>query len=172
MEWYENLINFAKQRLSIVSWFFICSTILLFTPKKYLALINLETLVDALGPIIGMIFVLSGVLLGVNFFVYCKNQFAAYKTRKQRKGLLKKLIELAEIDELESGFKSLQDCISWSNLVAPLLRFNQQYYANFMVSAHQINNVGISNRLASSLVNTMKSQLDMAIEELDHDLGK
>lgn len=86
-----------------------------------------------------------------------------------KKALLKKLEELYSVKEVKDGFPSQQACINWSNKVAPLLKFNQQYYLNFIQNAHKMN-----LRLFSSAIETafkiMVSQLQMAIEELKMEL--
>jgi len=169
--WYDNLIDFVKQKISVVFWFFICSVILLFSSDKFLKLIYLDVFVNYVGPIIGFIFIASGALLLINLFILGKNKFIRHKEIERKKKLLKELRELFEIEELTSRFKSQEDCISWSNLVAPLLKFNEQYYANFVSNSHQINIIGFSGTRFGSLVNIMKSQLEMAIVELKNELN-
>ena len=169
-EWYDKLIDFANQKISVVFWFFICSVILLFTPDKFLKLIYLDYVVNYIGTIIGFIFIASGVLLLINLFIWGMNKYIKQKETESKRKLLKKLTKLFEIDELANGFKSQNECIKWSNMVAPLLRFNEQYYVNFMTNSHQINVFGLSSRRSGALVNTMKSQLEMAIKELENDL--
>ena len=82
-----------------------------------------------------------------------------------KKLLLKKLEELFQIKKVRGGFKSQQDAISWSNKVAPLLQFNQQYYVNFMQNAYNLN-LNLSSYTIIPSLNIMKSQIEMAIEEL------
>lgn len=171
LDWYDKLVDFAKQKISVVFWFFICSAILLFSPDKLLKLIYLDVVVSYIGPILGFVFLASGILLLINTFIWCKNKYLKHKEIESKKKILNELIELFEIEEVTSGFKSQDDCIKWSNLVAPLLRFNEQYYANFIANSHRINNIGISGRTAGSLVNTMKSQVEMAITELENELN-
>lgn len=67
--------------------------------------------------------------------------------------------------EVTDGFKSQQAAISWANKVAPLLQFNQQYYVNFMQNAHNLN-LNLSSYTIIPSLNVMKSQIEMAIEEL------
>ena len=166
LDWYDKLVDFSKQKIRFVFWFFICSVVLLFSPDESLKLIYLDVVVSTIGPVIGFIFLGSGILLLINLFIYGKNKFIKSKDVKSKKKLLKDLTELYEIETVTSGFKSQQDCIKWSNSVAPLLKFNEQYYANFMTSSHTINNEGIRGDLPASLFNTMKSQVEMAIAEL------
>ncbi|MDD5129721.1 MAG: hypothetical protein PHS66_01520 [Candidatus Omnitrophica bacterium] len=80
-------------------------------------------------------------------------------------GILKKLQDLYNIEEVEKGFPSQQACIDWSNKVAPLLKFNEQYYYNFIQNAHKIN-LPLSSYTLKPAFNIMKSQVQMAIEEL------
>lgn len=83
------------------------------------------------------------------------------------KKLLQKLKTLSEMKEVKEGFPSQQACIDWANKVAPLLKFNQQYYVNFIQNAHKMN----LNLTAYALVpafNIMVSQLQMAINELEN----
>lgn len=82
-----------------------------------------------------------------------------------KKILLKKLEDLFQKKEIAEGFKSQQDAISWSNKVAPLFKFNQQYYKNFIQNAHNLN-LNISSYTIIPSFNIMKSQIEMAIEEL------
>jgi hypothetical protein len=82
-----------------------------------------------------------------------------------KKVLLQKLEKLFNIKELSEGFKSQQDAISWSNKVAPLLQFNPQYYHNFIQNSHKLN-LSLSSYTLKPAFNIMKSQLEMAIEEL------
>lgn len=126
IDWYDKLIDFAKQNISVIFWFFICSVVLLFSPDKFLTLIYLDVFVNYVGPIIGFIFIASGALLLINLFIWGKNKFIRHKEIERKKKLLKELRELFEIEELITGFKSQEDCIRWSNLVAPLLKFNEQ----------------------------------------------
>lgn len=79
--------------------------------------------------------------------------------------LLKKLEDLFQKKEITEGFKSQQDAISWSNKAAPLLKFNQQYYINFIQNAHNLN-LNLSSYTIIPSLNIMKSQIEMAIEEL------
>lgn len=82
-----------------------------------------------------------------------------------RKVILKKLEELYHQEEVSKGWPSQQSCIEWSNKVAPLLKFNQQYYINFMQNAHNLN-LNLSSYSTTPALNIMKSQIRMAIEEL------
>ncbi|MCH7928717.1 MAG: superinfection exclusion B family protein [Candidatus Dadabacteria bacterium] len=172
LDWYDKLVDFAKQKISVVFWFFICSAILLFSPDKLLELIYLDVVVSYIGPVIGFIFLASGILLLINLFIYGKNKYIKSNEVKSKKKLLKELKELYEIEAVNSGFKSQKDCIMWSNSVAPLLKFNEQYYANFMTNSHAINNQGMRGDLPASLFNTMKSQVEMAITELENELSE
>jgi|GEM_PF-6000236 len=172
MGWLEKLINFAKQKPIIVFWFFICSTLLLFTPNNYLRIINLDGLANDIAPLTGLIFLLSGVMALIHTFNSGKQYVQKRRELKQKRHILAQLRNLYSIIEVKSGFKSQQDCISWSNKIAPLLKFNEQYYSNFLQSSHRLNIENISGDLATSLFRTMTSQVEMAIEELKNDLGK
>lgn len=82
-----------------------------------------------------------------------------------KKQILKKLEELYNIKEVKEGFSSQQACINWANKVAPLLKFNQQYYYNFLQNAHKIN-LPLSSYTLGPALKVMESQVQMAIEEL------
>lgn len=86
-----------------------------------------------------------------------------------RKNILKKLAELYNIKEVKEGFPSQQACIDWSNKVAPLLKFNKQYYYNFIQNAHKMN-LNISSYTLGPAFKIMVSQVQMAIEELKIDI--
>jgi hypothetical protein len=83
----------------------------------------------------------------------------------KRKELLKKLEELYNLKEVKDGFATQQACIKWSNKVAPLLKFNNQYYLNFVQNAHKMS-LPLSSYTLEPAFNIMVSQLQMAIEEL------
>lgn len=84
----------------------------------------------------------------------------------EKKLLFKKLTDLFELEELNKGFKSQDAAISWSNKVAPLLKFiNPQYYSNFIHNSHKLN-LNLSNYTTIPTLKIMKSQIEMAIEEL------
>ena len=82
-----------------------------------------------------------------------------------KKTLLSKLEELYGVKEVIDGFPTQQACIDWSNKVAPLLKFNQQYYINFIENAHKMN-LSLSSCTLEPAFRIMVSQLQMAIEEL------
>lgn len=85
------------------------------------------------------------------------------------KALLNKLERLYSIKEVKGGFPSQQACLDWSNKVAPLLKFNDQYYKNFIANAHKMN-LGLSSFTLEPAFKIMVSQLQMAIEELKNDI--
>jgi hypothetical protein len=83
-----------------------------------------------------------------------------------KKELLKKLEALFKIKELKESFKTQADIISWANKVAPILLFvNQQYYLNFIQNSHKLY-LNLSSYTIIPAFNIMKSQVEMAIEEL------
>ncbi len=79
--------------------------------------------------------------------------------------LLEKLEALYNMDKVKKRFASQQDCIDWGNKVAPLLKFNSQYYYNFLQNLHKMNSPLSSYTLGPAL-NAMVSQVQKAIEEL------
>jgi hypothetical protein len=86
-----------------------------------------------------------------------------------KKALLLKLEELFGVPEVREGFPSQEACIDWANKVAPLLKFNQQYYINFSQNAHKMN-LPLSSYSLEPAFKVMVSQLQMAIEELRVDI--
>jgi hypothetical protein len=82
-----------------------------------------------------------------------------------KKKLLQKLKTLLE---MKDGLSSKQACIDWANKVAPLLKFDQQYYVNFLQNAHKIN-LNLSSYALVPAFNIMVSQLQMAINELENE---
>ncbi|MBU4467672.1 MAG: toll/interleukin-1 receptor domain-containing protein [Candidatus Omnitrophica bacterium] len=85
-----------------------------------------------------------------------------------KKSILQKLEELFNLKEVRDGFPSQEACIDWANKVAPLLKFSQQYYYNFMQNAHKIN-LPLSSYTLGPALKVMVSQVQMAIEELKLD---
>jgi len=83
----------------------------------------------------------------------------------KKKTILKKLEELYQVEEVSGGFPSQEACIAWSNKVAPLLKFNDQYYINFLENAHKMN-LNLSSFSLEPAFRIMVSQVQMAIEEL------
>lgn len=82
-----------------------------------------------------------------------------------KKKILEKLEELYDMKEVKVGFPSKQACIDWCNRVAPLLKFNKQYYLNFLQNSHKMN-LSLSSHTLVPAHNIMVSQVKMAIEEL------
>lgn len=82
-----------------------------------------------------------------------------------KKLILKKLEEMFSMKEVTKGFKTQDDCLNWANKVAPLLMFNEQYHINFLECSHKLN-LNISGLLAAQIFRIMRSQVQMAIEEL------
>lgn len=88
----------------------------------------------------------------------------------EKKDTLAKLEDLFRMPEVSSGFPSKQAGLSWANRVAPLLRFNPQYHASFLHYL-QIVSLNVSNYTAAPAFQNMLNQVEMAIEELKHDLA-
>jgi hypothetical protein len=88
----------------------------------------------------------------------------------QKKETLAKLEELFRMPEVSSGFPSKQAGLSWANRVAPLLRFNPQYHELFLHYL-QIVSLNVSNYTTAPPFQNMLNQVEMAIEELKHDLA-
>jgi len=81
-----------------------------------------------------------------------------------KKAILRKLKTL--LRQAKAGFKSQDDAISWSNKTAPLLKWvSSQYYFNFIAYSHKLN-LQLSSFTLVPALNIMKSQIEMAIEEL------
>jgi|GEM_PF-4630327 len=87
-----------------------------------------------------------------------------------KKETLQRLEELFRAREVTDGFPSQRECLSWANKVAPLLRFNQQYYQTFLYYLQVISR-DISIYTAEPAFRTMQSQVEMAIEELRIDIA-
>lgn len=121
-------------------------------------------------PYIAICFIVFFVFGGGQFIKRIVDYFRDKKvhTRRltERRSLLLKLEELYNMKEVKEGWKTQKDCINWSNKVAPLLQFNNQYYTNFVAYAHRINIPGLSSLTIEPAINIMLSQLQMAIEEL------
>jgi len=86
-----------------------------------------------------------------------------------KKKILEKLEALFNLDEVKKGFASQEDCIDWGNKVAPLLKFNPQYYYNFLQNQHKMN-LPLSSYTLGPALNVMRSQVQMAIEDLKAEL--
>jgi len=83
--------------------------------------------------------------------------------------ILEKLEALYNLGEVRKGFASQKDCIDWCNKVAPLLKFNHQYYYIFLFYLRKMN-LQLSSLSLEPTFNIMTSQVQMAIEELKIDL--
>ncbi len=88
----------------------------------------------------------------------------------EKKETLANLEELFRMPEVTSGFPSQQAGLSWANQVAPLLRFNPQYHEPFLHYL-QIVSLNVSNYTAAPAFRNMLNQVEMAVEELRHDLA-
>jgi hypothetical protein len=88
----------------------------------------------------------------------------------EKKERLARLEQLFRIPEVTSGFASKEAGLSWANRVAPLLNFNPQYHEPFLHYL-QIVSLNVSNYTAAPAFRNMLNQVEMAIEELKHDLA-
>lgn len=172
LSWYDKLIDFAKQKSSIVVWFFLCSAALLFTPNDYLKVLHLNDLPEYIESILGFILLISCILIIIHIVIWGKSKYAHHTDVMKTKKVLLKLKNLSSTEELEAVYKSYDAIISWANRVSPLLKFNEQYYVNFAENAHKINIKGLSVQLYETYWNIMKSQVEMAIAELENELNK
>ncbi len=174
MQWFVKLLDFATKTTTLIACVFLCSAILLFSPQQYLRLIRLDKLVETFGPevwpILGLLFLLSGVLIAIKLSIFCKNQYDKFIDRKRKKERLSQLTELSRT--ASSGLRSYEDRIRWATSVAPLLKFNEQYYLNFTENFHHINNENAPPTFIKPIIITMKSEVDKAIADLGHELGK
>lgn len=84
--------------------------------------------------------------------------------------ILNQLKQLLSIKELSEGFKTQQDCIDWSNNVAPLLKFNEEHYQAFKDRCSIINTIGLPGQLQGSALNQMISIAKQAFLELEYNL--
>lgn len=169
---YDKLIDFAQQKNKNVVWVFLCSSVLIFVPKSYLKVLNLNDLHEYIEVIVGFIFLISCILIIINITIWGQSEYADHRDVIKRKKLLLKLRNLSAAKELEGAIESFDTLISWSNRVAPLLEFNEQYYFDFSEAASRMNTKNLSKGLYGSAWNVMKSQLEMAIEKLKNELGE
>jgi hypothetical protein len=82
-----------------------------------------------------------------------------------KKLLLKKLEELFSLLRGEGGFRTCDKVSNWANKVAPLLKFNEQYYIDFIQNSYKFN-LELNDSTLIPAFKIMKSQVQMAIEEL------
>lgn len=178
MDWFTNFLKTIKEQSPYynmafaIVFFFILFLPIFFSTAALDKIPEFITWRQKYLPYISIVFVVFCVFGGgqlikkiVNFI---RRKKELSKLMKEKQSLLLKLTTL--YNQSQKQFKTRDACIQWSNMVAPLLQFNNQYYSNFLASSHQINIKGLSGTLATSLINIMKSQLEMAIEELKNDL--
>ena len=82
---------------------------------------------------------------------------------------LHKLETLYAFKEIKNGFPDIDSLSDWASQVAPLLMFNQLYYAHFL-DAHQRIMIVSTPEVTSALWRKMKAQVKMAIEQLKNEL--
>ena len=179
MNWLGFLKTIKGQSLYYNMTFAIISFILLFLPI-FLGTETLQKIPEIVAwrqnylPYILIVFIAFSVFGGGQFISkivnFIKKKKTDLKLLEEKKSLLSKIERLSNHNGLKGGFKSQDECIQWSNMVAPLLKFNPQYYSNFVACSHRINIKNISADFATSLLNTMKSQIQMAIEDLKNDI--
>lgn len=89
-----------------------------------------------------------------------------YNKSMDKRLILERFLKLYKSRGLSKGFSSQKAAISWSNKVAPLLKLvGAQYYVNFLQNSHKLN-LNLSSYSLVPALNIMKSQMEMAIEEL------
>ena len=95
MEWLTKALEALKLPLKYIWVIAIASGLLLFVPSRYLDKINLTTICKDYGPIIGAIFLVSSILVGVHIVVslwnYGRNRYLRSKREKYRKQALHSL---------------------------------------------------------------------------------
>ena len=67
-------------------------------------------------------------------------------------------------------WNSHQECIDWTNKVAPLLRYNPEHYEQFMASRKVMLPEHISNALRMTHIRQMSGIVDQAILELENEI--
>ncbi|MCX5808205.1 MAG: hypothetical protein NTX36_02325 [Proteobacteria bacterium] len=82
---------------------------------------------------------------------------------------LKKLKEL-KIERRESGsfFKSADDCMIWIDNVAPLLKYDEDHYNNFLNHAKVVRITQLSAQTLMPHINSMVGIVNQAIIELEN----
>ena len=182
MDWFTGFLRTIKEQSPYYNMIFaiVCLSILflpVFFPKVSEDIPEIIAWRKKYLPYIGICFVVFFVFGGGQFVKKivdnAKVRKAESRIRRERIALLSRLENLYNQDEVSEGrFKRQDDCIEWANKTAPLLRFNTQYYSNFLANTHRINIRGLSGNLYKSCVSQMVSQLRMAIEELKSDLNE
>ena len=162
---YDRLIDFANQNLSTILWFFICSIILLFIPDKYLKFLYIESMVSYIRPIVGFAFILSSSLLFIKTIFFIGSLVSRHKEKNFKRQLLQKLENLCSVTEERSRLTDKQDYIDWGVKVAPLLKFDDNYYVPFMQSLDVLPK-RLSNLAISPAIKSMVGLLKMAINDL------
>lgn len=179
MDWFINFLKGIREQSPYYNMTFaVVSFFVLFLPI-FFSVSTLEKIPEIIVwrqkylPYIAIAFVVFFVFGGGQFIKrvvdYKREKKELLKLKKEKQSLLSKLEDL--YTQSQEKFKDQYDCIQWSNKVAPLLKFNNQYYTNFVANAHHTNIEGLSGTHYKSCVNQMKSQVKMAIEELKNDLG-
>ena len=86
----------------------------------------------------------------------------------KNKERLRRLKEL-KIERREGAlFKSANDCMVWIDNVAPLLKYDQQHYSNFLAHAQYVRVTTLSADLIMSHLNSMIGIVDQAVIELEN----
>lgn len=83
------------------------------------------------------------------------------------RGLRLELERLRALPGVSNGFPDKDSALAWANQAAPLLRFNQEYYVNF-VSPLQDLHADISSYSIKPRWRMMLSQIDRAIADLKY----
>jgi len=79
--------------------------------------------------------------------------------------LLAELERLYSLPEITKGFPSKEDALAWANQVAPLLKFNDEYYRAFVTALDDLH-ADISSYSVGPRWRLMMSQVQRAIAEL------
>ena len=77
------------------------------------------------------------------------------------------LERLLAIPQVRQGFPSKDDALCWANEVAPLLRFNEEYYINFVHPLHELH-ANISSYSIEPRWRLMLTQVERAIADLKY----
>ena len=101
---------------------------------------------------------------------YFKSRQAKRAQEAERELKANTLSHLLGLEREGARFASQDECVHWANRVAPLLRFNGRIYEEFKQFQRLIP-LGLSVATTAPAVESMRAQVNAAIEELKHDLG-
>lgn len=167
---FEKLAKFAKEKIWIVMFIWICTVFIKFAPDGLLKQLDLLDLSQEFDITIGMAVVFSTGLIFIRLIKFLQGKYFLYCLKRQKVELLRRFEQLQE--EINNKDLTVEDCLKWASKVAPHLKFNDKIHNDFLNSRTGLITFRGERKYFDNVLDKMKHLLDMAINYLDNEIQR